>query len=61
MTKPEWIETDNIDHLRDQRLTMLDWAINNKKEWTVEPVIKYTGQDGYIKTRDGVFHYIPVK
>lgn len=60
-TKVEWIDSDNLQHLREQRATMLAWADNNNTRYMLEPFICYIGKDGWIRKTDGTYHHIEEK
>lgn len=57
-TKVEWIDSDNLLHLREQRQTMMAWADNNNARYVVEPFIRYIGKDGWIRKSDGTYAHV---
>lgn len=58
---PQWVDSDNITHLREQRATMLAWADNNNTRYLIDPFIHYTGKDGWIRKSDGTYAHIEEK
>lgn len=57
-TKVEWVDSDNLQHLREQRQTMLAWADNNNARYALEPFIRYIGKDGWIRKADGTYAHV---
>lgn len=52
MDVPSWKDNENLDHLREQRLTMLHWADANSIRFVLAPMIQNISKekDGRYRT-----------